>query len=264
MTKSFLDIFRYHLHELQQNWKSDQRALQRSFQQTIPIYFDQGHRRCTLIHKSALKQLPKMPPPSTADTEEEMLTAYLLNPASFPTIITFDEFQDLFPINQQAHPQVRLLYRDLQFLRTVDTDLIEENIAKECRNGERQRREMYRALHHELYPKQQSRGEINGAKEVQVDDVMYGQSGSVPKRKKQHTKASLFKEMEETIRYLEVDAVVARREADKLLGQIRETVAHLGNSRTATSSSANGDIEADVVKSLQGLEAAINGNRTQR
>lgn len=69
---------------------------------------------------------------------------------------------------------------------------------------------MYRALHHESYPKQQSQAEISGGKDVQVDEVLYGQTGSVPKRKKQHTKESLFKEMEEAIRYLEVDGLVAK------------------------------------------------------
>lgn len=204
-----------------------------------------------------------MPPSSTADTEAEILSSYLLNPASLPTIITFDEFQDLFPLKQQSHPEVRLLYQDLQFLRTVDTDLIEENIAKECRNGERQRREMYRALHHESYPKQQSQGQINGEKDVQVDDVLYGQSGSVPKRKKQHTRESLFKEMEEAIRYLEVDEFVAKREADKLLDQIRETIGHLSDlrpGRNGKTSGPNKDIEAEVVSGLEGLEAAIHSN----
>lgn len=231
-----------------------------AFSKQAPFDLNKGIEDVSLYTNQPLTQLMKMPPISTADTEEEMLTSYLLNPASFPTIITFDEFQDIFPVNQQSHPQVRLLYRDLQFLRTVDTDLIEENITKECRNGERQRRDMYRALHYESYPKQQSQGEINGAKEVQVDEVLYGQTGSVPKRKKQHTKESLLKEMEEAIRYLEVDAVVARREADRLLGQMQETVGHLSNLRPETMSNANKDFQAEVVEGLRGLEAAIDSN----
>lgn len=202
-----------------------------------------------------------MPSTSIAVTEAQILKSYLLNPASFPTIITLDEFRDLFPANQQSHPEVKLLYRDLQFLRTVDTDLIEENIAKECRDGERQRREMYRALHQLPHLSKQSPGQLNGDKDVQVDDVLYGQTGSVPKRKKGHTKESLIKEMEETIRYLEVDGLVARREADKLLGQMRDTVGSLSDLRYgkfARISGAENDVEAEVVKGLKGLEEAIN------
>ncbi|ERF68463.1 hypothetical protein EPUS_03781 [Endocarpon pusillum Z07020] len=207
-----------------------------------------------------------MPPISTAAMEDQILKAYLLNPASLPTIITFEEFRDLFPSNQQSHPQVRLLYRDLQFLRTVDTDLVEENIAKECQNGEHQRREMYRALHQQPNSNQQDHGPLNGAKDVQADEVMYGPTGSVPKRKKGHTKESLFKEMEETIRYLEVDAVVAKREADKLLGQMRETVGGLSDLRYgkfARNSNGETGVEAEVVKGLHGLEEAINANSVQ-
>lgn len=91
--------------------------------------------------------------------------------------------------------------------------------------------------------------------------MLYGQTGSVPKRKKGHTKESLFKEMEETIRYLEVDGLVARREADKLLAQMRETVGSLSDLRYgkfARTSGAENGLEAEVVKSLKSLEEAIN------
>lgn len=204
---------------------------------------------------------------STGAKEAQILKSYLLNPASFPTIISFEEFRDLFPANQQTNLQVKLLYRDLQFLRTVDTDLIEENITKECRDGERQRREIYRALHHQPHLNQQNRAQMNGDKDVQADEVLYGQTGSVPKRKKGHTQESLFKEMEETIRYLEVDGMVAKREADRLLGQMRETVGNLSDLRYGKFARVSGTehgVEAEVVKGLKGLEDAISGNSVQR
>ena len=207
-----------------------------------------------------------MPSSSTAATEAQILKSYLLNPASLPTIITFEEFRDLFPASQQSHPQVRLLYRDLQFLRTVDSDLIEENIAKECRDGERQRLELYRALHQQPnlnQHNQHNRGQSNGNHDVQVDEVLYGQTGSVPKRKKRHTKESLMKEMEETIRYLEVDALVAKRKADKLLGQMRQSVGKLGDVRSnklARASAVDSNVQAEVVKGLKDLENALNAS----
>ncbi len=207
-----------------------------------------------------------MPPISTAATEAQILKAYLLNPASLPTIITFEEFRDLFPANQQSHPQVRLLYQDLQFLRTVDTDLVEENIATECQDGERQKREMYRALHQQSNYNQPNLGQLSGTKDVQADEVMYGQTGSVPKRKKGHTKESLFKEMEETIQYLEVDALVAKREADKLLGHMRETIGGLSDLRygdLVRNPNEEDGVEAEVVKGLKELEEAINANSVQ-
>lgn len=101
---------------------------------------------------------------------------------------------------------------------------------------------------------------------MQADEVMYGQTGSVPKRKKMHTKESLFKEMEETIRYLEVDAVVAKREADKLLGQMRATVGGLSELRygkLARKSNEENGVEAEVVMGLHELEEVINANSVQ-
>ena len=125
---------------------------------------------------------------------------------------------------------------------------------------------MYRALHQQPNSDQQDHGQLNGAKDVQADEAMYGQSGSVPKRKKGHTKESLFKEMEETIRYLEVDALVAKREADKLLGQMRETIGGLSDLRygkLVKKSNEENSVEAEVVKGLHGLEEAINANSAQ-
>lgn len=204
-----------------------------------------------------------MAPNPTAATEAQILKSYLLNPASLPTIITFQEFQDLFPAAQQSHPQVKLLYRDLQFLRTVDTDLIEENIAKECRDGERHRRELYRALHQQPKTSQHGQSQLNGDQDVQVDEVLYGQTGSVPKRRKRHNKDSLMKEMEETIRYLEVDALVAKKEADKLLGHMRQRVGDLADmkgTKVARTSITDSAVQAEVVKGLKSLEDAINAD----
>lgn len=125
---------------------------------------------------------------------------------------------------------------------------------------------MYRALHQQglSHP---SRGQLNGDIDVQGDEVLYGQSGSVPKRNKAHTKESLFKEMEETIKYLEVDGLVAKREADKLLGQMRVTVGNLGDLRYgkfATISSADDYVEMEVVKGLKDLEEAANRSSGQQ
>jgi centromere-localized protein 2 len=207
-----------------------------------------------------------MPPLSIAAAEAQMLKSYLLNPASLPTIITLEEFRELFPANQQSHPEVKLLYRDLQFLRTVDTGLVEDNISKECRDGERQRRELYQAFHQQPHLREQIQAHLQADKDVQADQVLYGQTGSVPKRKKGHSKESLEKEMEDTIRYLEVDALVAKREADKLLDQLREMLATLRrpkSSKPAPLSGAHGDLKAEeAVQTLESLEQALARNST--
>jgi centromere-localized protein 2 len=206
-----------------------------------------------------------MPPISIAAAEAQILKSYLLNPASLPTIITLEEFRELFPANQQSHPEIKLLYRDLQFLRTVDTDLVEDNIFKECRDGERQRRELQQAFYQQPRLREQTQAQMQADKDVQADQVLYGQTGSVAKRKKGHSKESLVKEMEDTIRYLEVDALVAKREADKLLGQLRETIGKLRGLRHSNLASISGTDSAtkeETVKSLETLEQALTLNST--
>ncbi|KAI9869898.1 MAG: hypothetical protein M1830_004951, partial [Pleopsidium flavum] len=77
-----------------------------------------------------------------APTEESILSNFLLLPAALPTFITLQKFTELFPKSQRSHPQIRLLYRELQYLRGLQTDEIQRNIAKEVKRGERQQREV--------------------------------------------------------------------------------------------------------------------------
>ena len=197
---------------------------------------------------------------STGNLESEILTDYLLNPASLRTIITLDEFRDLFPPSHQINPEIDQLYADLQFVRSVDTDLVAQNIHAEVRDGERQRRALWKGLHQQSAADKTTAVSSGDDKERLVDDTLYGATGYIPNRQKLHSKASLLKEMEEMLHYLGVDALVARREADKVLAQLRETVGGLSDLRYGTfgrpGSGADG-VEEEVVKSLKQLEEAV-------
>lgn len=79
-----------------------------------------------------------------APTEESILSNFLLLPAPLPTFITLQKFAELFPRAQRSNPQIRLLYRELQHLRDLHTDDVEQNVVQEAKRGERQQREVLR------------------------------------------------------------------------------------------------------------------------
>jgi len=80
-----------------------------------------------------------------APTEGSILSNFLLLPAPLPTFITLQKFAELFPKSQREHPQIKLLYRELQYLRGLQTDEVKRNIAQEVKRGERQQREVVKA-----------------------------------------------------------------------------------------------------------------------
>lgn len=80
-----------------------------------------------------------------APTESTILTNYLLTPAQLPAILSLKEFTELFPRSQQASPQIRKLYRDLQNQRNALVDAVSTNIEAETKRGKSLRREAVRA-----------------------------------------------------------------------------------------------------------------------
>jgi hypothetical protein len=75
-------------------------------------------------------------------TEESILSRTLLAPSALPTILPLQDFANLFPTSQRAHPQIKVLYRDLQHRRNLDLDYVKQNVVSEARRGEHQRREL--------------------------------------------------------------------------------------------------------------------------
>lgn len=80
-----------------------------------------------------------------APTESTILTNFLLPPSPLPTILSLQKFTSLFPKAQRSNPQVKYLYRELQHLRALDIDEVKQNIVREVKVGEKQRREVIRA-----------------------------------------------------------------------------------------------------------------------
>ncbi|KIW49647.1 hypothetical protein PV05_11308 [Exophiala xenobiotica] len=80
-----------------------------------------------------------MPSPPT---ESEILHSYLLHPSPLPTILPYTSFQSLLPkthsshnARQQHHPDLKLLYRSLQYQRDITLDDIRRRIEDECRRS---------------------------------------------------------------------------------------------------------------------------------
>ena len=75
-------------------------------------------------------------------TEQTILSQTLLPPSALPTVISLKAFTALFPSSLREHPEVPILYRNLQHQRNLDLDHVRNNIATEVRRGELQQREL--------------------------------------------------------------------------------------------------------------------------
>ena len=193
-------------------------------------------------------------------TESSIFTSYLLEPASLPTILPYAEFLALFPSQHRSNPQIKLLYRDLQFLRTVDMDVVQENIAAECKRGDRMKVEMLRQLHADG----KRRDEAATQPEVEIDMQLLGPTGGLPTRDSRHTMDSLLQDMEHTCEQLEAASQDAETEAEEILQHMKETVGALSDLRygkfVRAPSAEIGGLEGEVLEALKGLQETCSHN----
>ena len=80
-----------------------------------------------------------------APTEHSILSTFLLNPASLQTFMTLEQFTALFPRTQRGNPQIKFLYRELQYQRALVTDQVKKEITAEIKRGQKLQREVARA-----------------------------------------------------------------------------------------------------------------------
>lgn len=72
--------------------------------------------------------------PRTID-ERTILSNFLLPPATLSSFLSEQQFRELFPPNLRSHPQVEVLYRDLQRQRVRIIEAVSEEIEGECQQG---------------------------------------------------------------------------------------------------------------------------------
>ena len=85
------------------------------------------------------------------ETEQIILSKFLLSPAPFPSIISLEKFTDLFPTSQRSNPQVEHLYRELQGLRSLYIEDVKRSISREVKRGERQRHQVVKTRRQGAY-----------------------------------------------------------------------------------------------------------------
>ena len=105
-----------------------------------------------------------------APTESNVLTKFLLSPSPLPTIISLQKFTECFPKSQRTNSQIKILYRELQHIRSLDDDQVKHNIVQEVKKGERQRREVVRARNRAVW------GDVDGVdgREMETEATVRG------------------------------------------------------------------------------------------
>jgi centromere-localized protein 2 len=136
--------------------------------------------------------------------------------------------------------------------------VVQENIAAECKRGDRMKVEMLRQLHADG----KRQGESGDQREVEMDVQLFGPAGSLSRKDRRHTMDSLLHEMEHTCHELEAETQHAEAEAEEVLRHMKETVGALSDLRYGKFAKAPsmevGGMEGEVVKALKGLEEACN------
>lgn len=204
-------------------------------------------------------------------TETTILQSYLLPPASLTNILSFAHFQQLFPTSSKSHPHVKTLYRDLQFLRSVDADVVRENIDSETRKSNAFTRDMLRSLQAERkqnssLPKKRKRDDegssdgVQAEADVALDTQMFGPLGMLPKHDRYHDAGSLLAEMETACEALEREGETSKHDANMLLAAMQGTVGNLSDLRYGkfkmAGAEAGGGLEKSVLESLKALDHA--------
>lgn len=137
-------------------------------------------------------------------------------------------------------------------------DVIQQNIAAECKRGDRMKVEMLRQLHTDRKKQDESAEQ----QEVDMDMQFFGPAGSLSTRDRRHTMDSLLHDMEQACQQLATETQHAEAEAEEVLRHMKETVGALSGLRygkfARASGMEGGCVEDEVVKALKGLAEACS------
>ncbi|KKY32791.1 putative cnl2 nkp2 family protein [Diaporthe ampelina] len=177
-----------------------------------------------------------------APTESTILANYLLVPAQLPAIISLKEFTDLFPRAQQASPQVKGLYRDLQIQRNALIDAVASNIETEAKRAKALRREVLRAK------REAEDREIDD--EIDIERALYGATTGAPISK--HDINSIIPELDSSAHELDASIQALEMEEAELLQSIKQTVGNMSDLRYGRLSNAK--LTEQVLEGLQNVQ----------
>ncbi|KAL4891952.1 Cnl2/NKP2 family protein-domain-containing protein [Aspergillus ambiguus] len=185
-----------------------------------------------------------------APSETSILSNFLLSPASLPTVISLQQFTELFPKRLRSHPQIRVLYRELQQIREQDMDLVNGNIDAETRQGENQKAELRRSI-----MKTGIDGmSVNDQREMDVDVQLFGQPSSVVGND-YHSVSSLLSAMESACTNVENEIAEVDQNATTLLAELKTTAGELSDLRYGKMQGPAGTTGEEVVdEAIRGLK----------
>ncbi|KAI5293982.1 hypothetical protein KEM52_004910 [Ascosphaera acerosa] len=218
-------------------------------------------------------------------TEEAVLTNFLIYPSSLPTIISLEKFRALFPKRYQAHPQVRALYRELQYIRLNQLNSVREEIEAECKDGVQLLQEVKREHAASLTSSGDGHTGADGGVttlgpggriEASLDRHLFegGQQAEATGGSEElHDRASLMADMERACAALQDEAQYLETTNARSVERIASLVAELSDlrygklPRTSAAGAQAGDagdgsgLVADTIDGLRQLESLVRASR---
>jgi len=189
-----------------------------------------------------------------APSEAYILSSFLLSPGSLPTVISLQQFTELFPKRLRSHPHVKTLYRELQEIRDQDLNVVNGNIDHETKDGEKQKEELRKAI---VKSGIEDMNEYD-RREVDMDVQLFGQKTDVASSEEYHSVSSLLSEMESACTNIEHDISRIDQDAAAIMSELKMTVSDLSDLRYGKMQGPGsaGDLVDQAIQGLANLEDA--------
>ena len=196
-----------------------------------------------------------MPP-----SEESILSNFLLSPAPIPTVMTLQQFTELFPKRLRSNPQIKSLYRELQQVREQDMDLVNENIDKELKGSEEHKAQLRMASKNDGVDGM----DANDRREINMDTHLFDSTTQASSDDDYHSLSTLLAEMESACNGIEREIACVDKQAEELLAGLNSTVGELSDLRYGKFQGSGGQsadsVVDEAVEGLANLENACNGS----
>ncbi|KKK26183.1 hypothetical protein ARAM_000955 [Aspergillus rambellii] len=187
-----------------------------------------------------------------APSETSILSNFLLAPASLPTVMSLQQFTELFPKRLRSHPHIRVLYRELQQLREQDMDIVNENIDKEVQEGDSQKAELRKFMN------KTGIEDVNAHDQREMDmDVQYFGPTYVASDE-YHSVSSLLSAMETACASIEQEIAGIDKDGASLLSELNSTVGEMSDLRYGKMSGPAGTTDDVVNEAIRGLKTLEN------
>lgn len=183
-----------------------------------------------------------------APSEAYILSSFLLSPASLPTVISLQQFTELFPKRLRSHPHIKTLYRELQEIREQDVNVVNVNIDQETKDGKKQKEELRRSVMKSGVEDMDD----HDRREMDMDVQLFGQKTNVASSEDYHSVSSLLSEMESACTSIERDISRIDQDAASIMSELNMTVGDLSDLRYGKMQGP-GSADDVVDQAIQGL-----------